>query len=131
MESLYPYIKLVHMSCVGLSGLGFILRGLWCLTGHPRPQGWLRWLPHGVDALLLGSAITLAVLLGVAPLRDGWLTAKLLGLIAYILLGAAVLGLAQAQPPRRTGAWTCFLLALAVFAYIVSVAITKQVMPWR
>ena len=56
----YLAIKHLHVTCVILSGLGFGLRGAWMLMDSPRLQHRLaRTLPHVVDSLLLGSALTL------------------------------------------------------------------------
>jgi len=123
----YLAIKYLHVSCVVLSGLGFALRGGWMLLDSPRLQQCLvRTLPHLVDSLLLGSAVTLAVLSGQYPLVNGWLTAKLCGLLAYIVCGS--LALKRGKTKGRRLAF--FGLALLSYAYIVSVALTRQVQPW-
>ena len=65
---MYYAIKHLHVTCVVLSAAGFLLRGLWMITGSALLQHRLtRVLPHVVDSLLLLSAITLAVY--VFPLR--------------------------------------------------------------
>jgi uncharacterized membrane protein SirB2 len=123
----YLAIKHLHLSCVILSGLGFLVRGRWMLQQSPVLQGrWVRILPHIVDSTLLGSAITLAYLSGQYPLANGWLTAKLLGLLAYIVLGAVALKRGKSVFVRRN----CFVLAIVCYAYIVSVALTRQVLPF-
>ena len=120
---MYSVLKHVHVTCVALSGIGFLLRGMWALTASPLASHRLaRTLPHVVDTLLLASAIALALLLHQYPFRDGWLTAKVLGLLAYIGLGTVALKRGRTRS-QRLAAW---LAALAVFAYIVSVAVTKQ-----
>ena len=123
----YLAIKYLHVSCVVLSGLGFALRGGWMLLDSPRLQQRLvRTLPHLVDSLLLGSAVTMAVLSGQYPLVDGWLTAKLGGLLAYIVCGSIALKRGKTKGVRLA----FFALALLAYAYIVSVALTRQVLPW-
>lgn len=123
----YLAIKYLHVACVLLSGLGFALRGAWMLLDSPRLQQRLvRSLPHLVDTLLLGSALTLAVLSRQYPLVDGWLTAKLAGLLAYIVCGSIALKRGRSKAVR-----VVFLgLALLAYGYIVSVALTRQVLPW-
>ena len=113
-------------TCVVLSGLGFCLRGWWMLRESPLRQHRLtRILPHIVDTLLLGSALTMAWMSGQYPFVQGWLTAKLCGLLAYILLGMMALkrGRTQAIQARYFG------LALLAYAYIVSVALTRSPLP--
>ena len=119
----YLILKHLHVTCVVLSGLGFCLRGWWMLRESPLRQHRLtRILPHIVDTLLLGSALTMAWMSGQYPFVEGWLTAKLCGLLAYILLGMMALkrGRTQAIQARYFG------LALLAYAYIVSVALTRS-----
>ncbi len=120
---MYYTIKHLHVTCVVLSATGFLLRGLWMFTGSPLLQRPLtRVLPHVVDSLLLLSAISLAIMIGQYPLAAGWVTAKVFGLIAYILLGTVALKRGR-TPAVRT---TAFVGALLVYAWIVSIAITKN-----
>lgn len=120
---MYAAIKHIHFTCVVLSLLGFIVRGLWMLGGSNMLQErWVRVVPHVVDTLLLASAIALAVMIGQYPFVHGWLTAKVLGLVAYIGLGTVALKRGRTRRIRLT-AW---LAALAVFGYIVSVALTHD-----
>ncbi len=119
----YLLLKHLHVSCVILSGLGFFVRGVLMLKASPWLNSRLaRTLPHVVDTLLLGSAITMAVMSGQYPFAQSWLTAKFFGLLAYIFLGSLALkrGRTRAQ---RAG---FFVLALLAFAYIVAVALTRQ-----
>ncbi len=119
----YLLLKHLHVSCVILSGLGFFVRGVLMLKASPWLNSRLaRTLPHVVDTLLLGSAITMAVMSGQYPFAQPWLTAKFFGLLAYIFLGSLALkrGRTRAQ---RAG---FFVLALLAFAYIVAVALTRQ-----
>jgi len=123
----YLALKHLHVSCVILSGVGFCLRGWWMLTGSPRLKHRLaRVLPHIVDTLLLGSALTMAWLSGQYPFVNGWLTAKLCGLVAYVLLGSMALKRGKTLASRRR----FFLLAVLAYAYIVSVALTRNPWPW-
>jgi len=123
----YLAIKTLHVSCVVLSGLGFALRGGWMLLDSPRlQQRWVRTLPHLVDTLLLGSALMLAVLGRQYPFADAWLTAKLGGLLAYIVCGSIALKRGRSKAVRSV----FFGLALLAYGYIVSVALTRQVLPW-
>lgn len=119
----YLALKHLHVTCVVLSGLGFCLRGWWMARQSPLLQHRLsRVLPHIIDSLLLGSALTMAWLSGQYPFAQGWLTAKLCGLITYIVFGA----LALKRAKTRTLRLRFFALALLAYAYIVSVALTRN-----
>ncbi|MBL8439538.1 MAG: SirB2 family protein [Zoogloeaceae bacterium] len=120
---LYALLKQCHVTCVGLSFCGFLLRGIWMLQGSRLLARRLtRTVPHVIDTLLLASAIGLALILGQYPLQNDWLTAKVVGLLVYIGLGA--LALRPGRPRWLRGvAWVA---ALGTFGYIVSVAITKN-----
>lgn len=123
----YTAIKFVHQAAAALSVGGFFVRGLGMLRG----AAWLRSrfvrsAPHVVDTVLLGSALVLAWIAGFTPGNSPWLTAKIVALLAYIGLG--MLALKPGRPLAwRAGAW---LAALAVFGYIVSVALSKHPAGW-
>jgi uncharacterized membrane protein SirB2 len=119
----YLAVKTIHQSAVALSFAGFFARGLGAFADAP----WVRaraakTLPHIVDSVLLLSALWLAWMLRLNPVEAPWLLAKIIGLVAYIGLG--MLALKPGRPRwQRALAW---LAALAVFGYIVSVALTKN-----
>jgi uncharacterized membrane protein SirB2 len=119
----YSTLKLVHQSAVAISLAGFVARGagIWAGAAWVRAR-MAKTLPHVVDTVLIGSAIWLAVILGVSPANAPWITAKIAGLFAYIALGMVAFRFGR-TPAIRGGA---FALALVTFAYIVSVAITKE-----
>jgi uncharacterized membrane protein SirB2 len=81
-----------------------------------------RILPHIVDTLLLGSALSMAWISGQYPFVNGWLTAKLFGLLAYILLGM----MALKRGRTRTIRLRYFCLALLAYVYIVGVALSRN-----
>ena len=119
----YLAVKVVHQAAVALSLAGFFARGAGTLAGATWARGRIaRSLPHVVDTVLLLSAVTLAWIARLNPLATPWLTAKIVGLLVYIALGMVAL---RPGLPRRTRA-TAWAAALLVFAYIVSVAITKN-----
>ena len=124
---MYMVIKQVHLFAVSISLTLFLLRGVWMLRGSPiLQQRWVRVVPHVNDTVLLGAGVWLAILLRQVPGVSGWLTAKLIALIIYIGLGTIALKRGRTAT-QRTVAW---FAALAVFAYIVAVALTKNPMPW-
>ena len=86
-------------------------------------QRWVKIIPHIVDTLLLTSAIIIVIMSGQYPFAQDWLTAKLLALFAYIGLGTIAL-----RGKTKAVRVSAFIAALAVFIYIGSVAITKQVL---
>jgi uncharacterized membrane protein SirB2 len=119
----YLALKHLHVTCVVLSGLSFCLRGWWILRESALRQHRLtRVLPHIVDTLLLGSALSMAWMSGQYPFVNGWLTAKLCGLLAYILLGMMALKRGRTKAIRAR----YFGLAVLAYVYIVSVALTRN-----
>lgn len=119
----YLAIKHIHLTCVALSGAGFLLRGLWMLMDSPHLQArWVRVLPHVIDTGLLASALTLAWMSAQYPFAQGWLTAKVIGLLAYIGLGTFALKRGKTKAQRSV----FLVLALLAFAYIVGVALTRS-----
>ena len=122
----YLLLKHLHMTCAALSGALFLLRGLWMLQDSPRlGQRWVRTLPHLVDTVLLASAVTLAIWSAQYPLAQPWLTAKVGALLLYIVLGSVALKRGRSKGIRAAA----FLAALATFAYIVAVALSKNPLP--
>ena len=119
----YAAWKLLHQGAVALSITGFVARGLGSFT----QAAWVRQrvaraAPRVVETLRLLSALVMAWTLRLTPGNAPWLTAKIAGLLLYIGLG--LLALRPGRPlPLRIAAWAA---ALAVFGWIVSVAITKQ-----
>lgn len=124
----YASIKILHLGCVVLSYSLFFLRGLWVLRASPiMQQRWVKIAPHIIDTILLGSAITLAVLLGLSPFTAPWLAAKIIALLLYIVLGSIALKRGKTRQTKLA----CWLAAQAVFFYIVLTAWTHDPMPWR
>lgn len=118
-------IKHLHMTFAVISIVGFFIRGILVLSSSPVMQKkWVRIVPHINDTLLLVSAFILAGMMGVYPIQSSWLTAKVVGLLVYIGLGFIVMRFGKTKWVQGS-AW---VLALITFAYIVSVAITKNPM---
>jgi len=119
----YSTLKVIHQSAVGLSLLGFSVRGAAGLGGAHWVRGRAaKTLPHIVDTVLLLSAIAMAWQLGLNPFVTPWLLAKIIGLLVYIALGVLALRPAVSTGVRAA-AWVA---ALVCFGYIASVAMTKQ-----
>jgi len=118
----YLALKHIHLTFVVLSLLAFFVRGIWLFTNSRMlSKKWVKILPHIISTILLVSGIVLAVHLGMSPGSQPWLMAKIIGLIAYIGLGVAAFKVPN--PNARKLLWVS---ALIVFAYIVSVAISKN-----
>ena len=102
----YLLVKHLHITCAVLSGSFFLLRGVWML--------------------LESDALTMVFWTAQYPFVQLWLTAKVLALLAYIVLGTIALKRGQTKATRTAA----LVAALAVFAYIVLVALSRQVMPF-
>lgn len=119
----YLAVKHLHMTFAALSGMLFLLRGVLMLQDSALlQQRWAKIVPHAIDTVLLASALVMVFWSAQYPFVEGWLTAKVLALIAYILLGTIALKRGKTKQVRLAA----FLAALAVFAYIVKVALTRQ-----
>jgi len=122
----YALLRGLHAVTVVISLLLFLLRGYWMMRESPRlRERWVRLTPHLNDSLLLLAAIAMLVVGGLNPLQQPWILAKIVGLLAYIGLGTIALKRGATRAVRIKA----FIAALGVFAYIVAVAVTKQVVP--
>jgi uncharacterized membrane protein SirB2 len=120
----YLALKHIHLTFVVLSLLAFFVRGIWLfMNSGMLGKKWVKILPHIISTILLVSGIALAVHLSMSPGSQPWLMAKIAGLIVYIGLGVAAFKVPN--PNSRKLLWVS---ALIVFAYIVSVAVTKNPM---
>ncbi|MBU6260821.1 MAG: SirB2 family protein [Burkholderiales bacterium] len=123
----YAVVKAVHLGAVAVSGVGFVARAAGALAGARWVRSrWARTLPHGVDTVLLLSALTLAWMLRLSPLATPWLMAKIVGLLAYIGFGVVALRPGTRFGPRAASA----VAAVLVFAWIASVAVSKNPLGW-
>lgn len=119
MIEFYAQIKAVHVAMVLASGLLFALRGAGVLAGQRWPMRLpVKLLSYGIDTTLLTAALMLFTLLPRAAFANGWLAAKVLLLVVYIGLGTFALKRARTRRMRAV----FYVLALAVFAFIISIA---------
>lgn len=122
----FQLLKHIHLTCAALSFALFFLRGVWSFNGSSiMQQRWVKIVPHFVDTVLLASALGLAYTIQQYPLVDAWLTAKFFALLLYIGLGTVALKHGKTKTIRLS-AW---LAALAVFIYIVLVAMNHNPVP--
>jgi len=123
MANYYPHLRNLHIACAVASILLFVLRHVLMLRGIDwRKSIALRVMPHAVDSVLLVSAVLLTIIIGQYPVVDSWLTVKVIALVAYVFLGIQALKRERSQAARRAA----FLAAVAVFAFIVTVARTHS-----
>jgi uncharacterized membrane protein SirB2 len=124
---MYETLKLVHVGTAVLTISGFVLRGYWMFSGSPNLQlKVVKVLPHIVDTVFLVSGIALIFILNLPVMSQPWLLMKFVALIAYIVLGAIALGRGKTIRSRTIS----FVLALATFAYIAGVALSKSTASW-
>jgi len=120
-------LKTIHVTFAALSFTGFFIRGIWMLRDSSLlKQRWVKIAPQVIDTVLLVSAIALAVQLRLSPMQQPWLMAKIIALVVYIGIGLVALRFGKTKTIRSV-AW---LLGMVVFAYIVSVAVSKSVLGW-
>ena len=118
----YAEIKAIHAGSAGLSIALFVTRGAWMLWSPQRlNQLWVRTVPHLIDTVLLVSALWLASQQGAGSPR-AWLVAKVVALLIYIGLGTIALKRGRTRRVRIAA----LIGAIAIFGYIVMVALTKS-----
>ena len=124
--TLYALFKLTHVSAVVISGSLFIYRfaRMSMRPGQPLPKA-LMVVPHVNDTVLLGCALGMLYMAGINPFTTPWLFAKIAALLAYILIGVICM---RSAPGSRQQTLS-FVAAISVFAYILLVGLSKQVMP--
>ncbi|MGE4370578.1 MAG: SirB2 family protein [Burkholderiaceae bacterium] len=120
----YFLIKHIHMTAAGLSILLFIIRAYWSVTESGALQKrWVKTLPHVIDTVLLTAGIILAAMIG--P-EQPWILAKIVLLLVYI--GVGTVAIKRGKTPRRRA--IAALVAIAIFAYIVGIAIRHNPLSW-
>ena len=123
----YLLIKSLHMITAIATISGFILRGYWMMQRSDKLQlKIVRIAPHIIDTLFLLSGFALLWVLQLNALSQPWLLAKFTGLIGYIILGAFALKRGSTMQIRVIA----FTAALALFAYIIGVAVSKSPASW-
>lgn len=119
---MYMAFKHLHLTLAALTILLFIVRAGFVIVW---PAGirkrWMKVLAHGVDGLLILSAIALLVVMNMNPIHVGWVLAKIIALLAYIGFAIYAFKIANTLPSRLLGV----LLAGAALAYIAMVAVRR------
>ena len=118
----YTVLKSTHVACALITYILFFTRGVWLFTNPQRMKSaWVRIVPHGVDSLLLASAVGLVIVTNQYPGPLVWLNVKIIGLVLYIGLGMAAFRFCKSRGSKIV-AW---ILAQVTFLYIVLVAVTR------
>lgn len=124
---MYLALKVVHVVCAVITISGFLLRGYWMMIASPRLDARVtRIAPHVVDTLFLLSGIAMLWIVSLNPFTQAWLVAKFAGLVGYIILGT----IAIRRGPTIQVRTIAFVGAVALYAYIVGVALTRSVASW-
>lgn len=114
-------IKIFHLAFVLLSLASFVGRvTLSEVNPDMLKQKAFKIAPHVIDTLLLLSGIILVFQGAWLSVEHGWITGKIIGLLGYIGLGVV------AMRNQGSARWLAFAGALACFAYIGIVAVTKN-----
>ena len=123
----YLLIKSLHMFTALATISGFVLRGYWMMSRSDYLQLRItRIAPHVIDTVFILSGIAMVWLLQLDVFSQPWLLAKFAGLIVYVVLGT----IAIKRGPTMQIRIIAFVAALAVFAYIVGVAMSKSPASW-
>lgn len=118
---MYTALKHLHILTVVVSLSLFVLRGWWRFAARERLNaGWVRIAPHANDTVLLAAALGMLWAGGLSLSGNPWLIGKIALLLAYIGLGSVAI---------KRGSKAAFAAALACFAWIVFMAVSKQVWP--
>ncbi len=122
--SIYFPVKHLHVTAVVLSICFFVIRAYWSYTGSAMLQRrFAKILPHVIDTILLTCGVILAAMIG--P-NQPWILTKIVLLVVYIGVVTIAIKRGKTKNKRLTAA----LIAIAIFAYIVGVAITKNSASW-
>jgi uncharacterized membrane protein SirB2 len=123
---MYLIIKNVHIFCVTLTFILFIMSRVWMIQESHWLQHWnFQIVPHLIDTVLLLNGVALVFVIHQYPGTHNWLTAKLLALLFYIVVGSIALKRGKTKTIRII-AW---IAALTVFLYLVMVALTRLANP--
>jgi uncharacterized membrane protein SirB2 len=114
-------ILYTHITCVVLSGSLFFSRGCLMLAGMPIANNrWVKRTSYLIDIVFLAAGIALTTIIHQYPFVQAWLTVKVVLLAVYIVLGIFALRRGRTRAIRAG----FFVAALAVFGFIISVAVT-------
>lgn len=117
-------VKIIHVFCAYLTGVGFLLRGLLALKQHQSLEHKaIKTLPHIIDSCLLISGLVMVFSWIIYPSEQQWLMAKIIALLFYIGFGLLMLRWGTTMIRK----WLGFIGGLMVYLYIIGVAHSKSV----
>lgn len=118
-DLLFLLTKHIHVWCVTLSFLLFVVRAAWHLKQSEQLQRrWVKITPHVIDTVLLITGLILVSLLSLQQATPFWLKLKIALVLVYIISGILAFKL-------NKGRKVTFGVAIAAFAGIVFLAVTK------
>lgn len=118
-DFLFLLTKHIHVWCVTLSFLLFVVRAAWHLKQSEQLQRrWVKITPHVIDTLLLITGLILVSLLSLQQATPFWLKLKIALVLVYIISGILAFKLKKSRK-------LTFGVAIAAFAGIVFLAVTK------
>ncbi|MCL1078350.1 invasion protein [Parashewanella spongiae] len=123
LNSLYPAVKHLHLTLIGLSVIFFTIRFVLHLRQSPiLSKKFIKIAPHVIDTFLLLSGLTLCFIIQQFPFEAPWLTEKLGAVVAYILLAMI------SMKANRGKLFKCFayLGAISWLVYAAKLAMFKQ-----
>jgi uncharacterized membrane protein SirB2 len=116
---MYLTIKTIHITLVSLSFLLFFIRGMMMLVKNPAYRHKIfKVIPPVIDTFLLGTGVTLMILIQQYPTEQSWLAVKLIALIVYIVLGVIALNRGDSYKAQVLS----FILAVVTILFMVTVA---------
>lgn len=120
----YLLIKELHVGSAALSIIFFAARAYWSIIGSGKLRlRFVKIAPHVIDTVLLTCGVILTFMLGgLQP----WIVAKLIALILYIGVGSIAIKRGKTSGIRAFAA----LIAMAIFFYIVGVALAHNPLSW-
>ena len=120
---MYLTIKAIHITLLIVSFSLFLIRGILMLLAKKQYRHRLfKIVPPIIDTLLLGSGVSLMVILNQYPTTQSWLAVKLIALIVYIVLGIVALN----RVNHRRIQLISFVLAILTLFFMISVALTHH-----
>jgi len=122
----YLLIKHLHVTAAALSIIFFVIRAYWSVTENGMlKKKFVKIAPHIIDTVLLVAAILLSMMLGAAAAQP-WVLTKIVLLIVYIGVGTIAIKRGRTPTTRAVAA----IIAVAVFIYIVGVALRHHPASW-
>lgn len=119
---MYAMLKHSHLLIIALTFIVFFIRGTLMMRASASTNNkFFKIAPHILYTFLLITGVGLAVQLHFSPMQQPWLLAKIIALVVFIFL--AVLTFKHSNLKVRKILW---LVNLAIFAYMVSVAMSKN-----